>query len=250
MVDKNSYEKNLLNSVYGRQLRAASLKGKLTSLSPGILKVEGILDYDLMQNLVGKNDVTEIVINSGGGDVVYAIKIAEWMREKKVKLSVDGVCISSCANYMAVAAAELKVNGLVIFHGNMMGYYYQCKLSQAQYDACDFNGLYDSVKAEIEFYKNYPTALKLAFASSFFGERGRDENAGVFLDKQALASCGYAITSLTGGREMYSWMEKMRIRWGRKFYFDNWSKTSKDICEGWVDRRIELVTDAMASVKK
>ncbi|HYC02142.1 MAG TPA: hypothetical protein VED40_02555 [Azospirillaceae bacterium] len=52
--------------------------------------------------------VDTVIVDSGGGDVAIAIQIAEKIASQKITLVVRGRCLSSCANYLFIAAS-LKI---------------------------------------------------------------------------------------------------------------------------------------------
>jgi hypothetical protein len=60
-----------------------------------------------------------LVVNSGGGDTTETRKIARLIRERSLDIVVDGICASSCANYLFIAARNKTVlpESLVAFHG-------------------------------------------------------------------------------------------------------------------------------------
>lgn len=70
-------------------------------------------------DLIDEGDVTELVVNSGGGNTEYAMDLAEWMLGENIKLTVDELCFSSCANYFMPAAESIliKQGSLVGWHG-------------------------------------------------------------------------------------------------------------------------------------
>ena len=59
-----------------------------------------------------------IVIDSGGGDVDSAIEAAELMRDHKIKLVVDGYCLSACASILLASGSSnsIKEGSIVGFH--------------------------------------------------------------------------------------------------------------------------------------
>ena len=61
-----------------------------------------------------------IVVSSPGGDVVAALRLAEFMHQRGLSIYVDGICASSCANYLFPAAKEkvLGAGALVGWHGS------------------------------------------------------------------------------------------------------------------------------------
>lgn len=62
----------------------------------------------------------EIIVSSRGGVTGEALKIAEVLASRPVKIVVENVCLSSCANYLFVAGGEREIRrGIVGFHGNV-----------------------------------------------------------------------------------------------------------------------------------
>ena len=59
------------------------------------------------------------MVNSGGGDVSAALDIADRILKNHLNIIVDGICISSCANYMfVVGASKIVTSGSLLgFHG-------------------------------------------------------------------------------------------------------------------------------------
>jgi len=71
---------------------------------------------------VATRGLRRVIVNSGGGDVAAAIRIADDFRVRGIELVVDGYCLSSCANYWALAAPRVRLSdGVVGFHGNLSG---------------------------------------------------------------------------------------------------------------------------------
>lgn len=66
---------------------------------------------------VGGNPV--MVVNSGGGDVDAALDMAEAIGARSSTVIVDGVCASSCANYILPAGSRRIVarHSILAFHG-------------------------------------------------------------------------------------------------------------------------------------
>lgn len=67
--------------------------------------------------LLRTND--RLVIDSGGGDMASAMRLGSDIIKKRTVIEVLDLCMSSCANYLFVAASEkiLNRNSLVVFHG-------------------------------------------------------------------------------------------------------------------------------------
>lgn len=63
--------------------------------------------------------VRTVVLNSGGGLTYEAVQIGMTLKDAGVDVVVDGVCLSSCANYLFTAGRRKTIqNGVVGFHGN------------------------------------------------------------------------------------------------------------------------------------
>jgi hypothetical protein len=65
-------------------------------------------------------EVRHLLIDSGGGDVAAAIELADWVHARQLDITVTGVCLSSCANYVFPAARrkEIRAGAIVAWHGN------------------------------------------------------------------------------------------------------------------------------------
>jgi ATP-dependent protease ClpP protease subunit len=63
--------------------------------------------------------VKYFVVDSDGGDVAAAIKIANVIADHDITVVVNGACISSCANYFFTAGKKKIIRqGFVAFHGD------------------------------------------------------------------------------------------------------------------------------------
>lgn len=60
-----------------------------------------------------------LVIDSGGGDMASAMRLGQYMWRNNIPIEVLDICMSSCANYLFLAASEkiLNRNSLVVYHG-------------------------------------------------------------------------------------------------------------------------------------
>jgi hypothetical protein len=65
--------------------------------------------------------ITQVRVSTFGGDVESALVIAEFLFDHKIDLEVEGVCVSSCANYWFPAANRkiVPVGSYVGFHGDV-----------------------------------------------------------------------------------------------------------------------------------
>ncbi|MFL8004062.1 hypothetical protein [Xanthomonas vasicola] len=71
---------------------------------------------------IAKGGYSKIVVHSLGGYPLVALKIAEdIVRRRPVEVKVDGICLSACATYIAMAASSLTVDcGAVLgWHGTL-----------------------------------------------------------------------------------------------------------------------------------
>lgn len=66
-------------------------------------------------------NINNFVVNSSGGDIKQAILIAEVLSKNAIKVIVDGVCGSSCANYYFVSGKqrEIRKNSFLLYHGGL-----------------------------------------------------------------------------------------------------------------------------------
>lgn len=67
--------------------------------------------------------VREVVVNSGGGDVVAGMDFGDMIHARGLDVRVSGgLCMSSCANYVFTAGRRktIEPGSLVIWHGSML----------------------------------------------------------------------------------------------------------------------------------
>jgi hypothetical protein len=110
--------------------------------------------------------VKNVIVNSGGGDVNEAIKIATDIYKRNLRVIIDGLCLSSCANYLLPAANAVKLSdGFIGVHGNVTSCVklygsalnfaklgYGGRLSDHQLIG-NVKNIYSTIKNENEFYK-------------------------------------------------------------------------------------------------
>lgn len=67
-----------------------------------------------------RRDPRDIVIQSEGGDVAAAIKIAEEIQRHHLSILIRGYCHSSCSNYILPTALSVtvEVDSVVTYHGD------------------------------------------------------------------------------------------------------------------------------------
>jgi hypothetical protein len=73
---------------------------------------------------VPRGQVTKMVVNSGGGDTRAGIHIGAIVADLKPHLTIETGCFSSCANFIAPAAASITIreNAFLGWHGNDRGF--------------------------------------------------------------------------------------------------------------------------------
>ncbi|WP_418358263.1 hypothetical protein ACNH6B_03790 [Shewanella basaltis] len=66
--------------------------------------------------------IESLIINSGGGEVFAGIRFGELVYQYQLKVIVDKICASSCANYIATASNDVTVRegGLLGWHGGAL----------------------------------------------------------------------------------------------------------------------------------
>jgi hypothetical protein len=94
------------------------------ALAAGVLTFRGHITQRSYAALLAAADagpVHTLRIRSGGGEVGNAIEIARWVHRNGVDVVVDGVCFSSCSNYIFQAGREKHIvsGGIVGWHGTI-----------------------------------------------------------------------------------------------------------------------------------
>ena len=122
------------------KLKKEKTPGEFTRINKNILKFEGYIvrnSYpEYLKNI--DSDVKVLVINCLGGDTYSGVKMGIDIQKRELKVIVEGLAVSSAANYLFLAGKEkIFKNGVVGFHGNA-----QAVLKQA--------GGFDSMKKEMQ----------------------------------------------------------------------------------------------------
>ncbi len=96
---------------------AAGEGGDATAAYRGAISVENNAGFFAR---VAGQPLRRLLIDSGGGDVAAAIELADWVHARQLDITVTGVCLSSCANYVFPAARrkEIRPGAIVAWHGN------------------------------------------------------------------------------------------------------------------------------------
>jgi hypothetical protein len=69
---------------------------------------------------IGERAVTQLIVDSEGGEVEAGIELGDWVFERRIDVIVEGRCLSSCANYVFPAGRKKIIRGgaVVAWHGN------------------------------------------------------------------------------------------------------------------------------------
>jgi hypothetical protein len=71
---------------------------------------------DILKN---STSINRVVVNSGGGEALPALGIAKLIQQYNLDIQVDGICASSCANFLFIAANKkiLNESSIIMYHG-------------------------------------------------------------------------------------------------------------------------------------
>ncbi len=98
---------------------------QIRRIDSGTVSYRGEIGKGSRQHLLRYLDAatTTLVITSEGGSADEGMLMAEELRSRNIRLVVDKYCMSSCANYLFLAALQKTVNpgSLVGFHGGPLG---------------------------------------------------------------------------------------------------------------------------------
>lgn len=87
------------------------------------IRLDGEIGRDSYQDYmrVAEGGFSRVSLNSGGGLPLVALSIAEDLVHRQIEIVVDGVCMSACANYLAVSGRELAVrcDSVLAWHGTL-----------------------------------------------------------------------------------------------------------------------------------
>ena len=86
------------------------------------IRLDGDIDENSYSDYleIAKTPFTIVELDSGGGYPFIALKIAQDIANRNVKIVINKDCFSACANYLALAGRELIVpcNALIGWHGS------------------------------------------------------------------------------------------------------------------------------------
>jgi len=110
---------------------------ELATASPAVVRVSGDVIYyegDFSEpstkafkaaiSGIKRGQLTRLVISSGGGATGEGREIGSWVHDMSLIVEVEGICFSSCANYVfpAGSAKVIRKNAFVGWHGNERGF--------------------------------------------------------------------------------------------------------------------------------
>lgn len=95
-----------------------------TLLYIGGINENGLKALSEAVRTVPRGKVTRMLVNSGGGDTKAGIYIGSIIADLKPHLTIETGCFSSCANFIAPAAASITIgkNAFLGWHGNDRGF--------------------------------------------------------------------------------------------------------------------------------
>jgi len=92
-----------------------------------VIKYRGKVNFDNYEALINAYNSAEIKpkwidIRSTGGSMIAGIQIGHFIHKNKLNIYVNNYCMSSCANYVFVAAKKkrLSPHALVVYHGGVL----------------------------------------------------------------------------------------------------------------------------------
>jgi hypothetical protein len=101
----------------------AAQKGSCQRVAEGVLLLRGPTDEAMLQCLRASAGpgLRTLVVNSIGGSVIPAIRMAELIEPLDLELVVRGNCNSSCANYLLPVARRVRLEpgATVLLHGSI-----------------------------------------------------------------------------------------------------------------------------------
>lgn len=90
----------------------------------GGINENGVTALSEAVRTIPRGKITRMLVNSGGGDTKPGIYIGSIIADLKPHLTIETGCFSSCANFIAPAAASITIgeNAFLGWHGNDRGF--------------------------------------------------------------------------------------------------------------------------------
>lgn len=156
----------LLLTLSGCAVQPQPFSVVIDPLSPSSIRYSGEINPEnvtLFEKLIANapTRIDSLIINSGGGDVFAGIRFGGLVYQYKLKVVVDKVCASSCANYVVTASDDVivKSGGLLGWHGGALQPFYQSLMlsekqrSEVKLGAQQAEYITHWRKAEEDFFK-------------------------------------------------------------------------------------------------
>lgn len=96
--------------------------GDWTVIGKDTLSFKGYIETSEVEKFkqVFNSDIKKIIVDSGGGNAEVGLAIGELIADANVDIEVQGICMSSCANYIFVAGQQKRIRGGIVgYHGNI-----------------------------------------------------------------------------------------------------------------------------------
>lgn len=110
-----SQERTARDTIYAKV--DGPCRSELESIGEGVVWVCGNFNSSLISQLMGpqSSHYTVLVVDSLGGDTAEAIRLARYLRETDTDIYVNRVCLSACAQIVAMGARRLHFRSDSIF---------------------------------------------------------------------------------------------------------------------------------------
>jgi hypothetical protein len=103
-------------------LFAGNCHAQWSRVNQDTIRLDGDIDKDSYQSYldVAKGGYAKVILHSNGGSPMPALMIAGEMREHQPQITVEGTCLSACANYLLLAAPapHVECGAILIWHGS------------------------------------------------------------------------------------------------------------------------------------
>ena len=126
--------------------------------------LQGEVNQPAADRLIGLMDenVRALVVTSGGGDGLSAIRIGREVSRRRIEVVVNRACMSACAQFIFVAARQRYIQGqsLVVFHNTSSS---MLRMIGADADPQARAHLTPVAEAEQAFYKDIGLPVSLLY---------------------------------------------------------------------------------------
>jgi hypothetical protein len=104
---------------------AISINGSVATFSEPI--TQSSVEAFIQAAAGSATPVKTVMLNSSGGKIDWAIVLGQWIHRNKIDVEVNGLCISSCANYLFTAGHRKRIHAgsVVAWHGSALQHDYR-----------------------------------------------------------------------------------------------------------------------------